>query len=128
MSDTGKVGVRYIVSDVSAAIAFYTQRLGFELEAHPAPGFAALQRGALRLLLNAPGSGGAGQSVGGAAPAPGGWNRIQIETHDLDAEVARLTTAGAAFRGGIVQGKGGRQIVLDDPAGNAIELFEPAAH
>jgi catechol 2,3-dioxygenase-like lactoylglutathione lyase family enzyme len=123
-----RIGVRYIVNDVDAAIAFYTQQLGFELEAHPAPGFAALQRGGLRLLVNAPGTGGAGQAAGGVSPAPGGWNRFQIEVDDVDAEHARLQAAGVRTRGGVINGKGGRQLIVEDPAGNAIELFEPAAH
>ena len=118
--------VRYIVDDVDAAITFYTERLGFELEMHPAPGFAGLARGGLRLLLNAPsGPGGAAQAMpDGRTPEPGGWNRIQLEVEDLAAEVEALRASGATFRNDIVAGKGGKQILLDDPSGNPIELFE----
>jgi catechol 2,3-dioxygenase-like lactoylglutathione lyase family enzyme len=121
------VSVRYIVDDVDAAIGFYTERLGFTVELHPAPGFAMLSRGDLRLLLNAPGGpGGAAQPMpDGRMPAPGGWNRIQLEVDDLDREVETLRQAGAEFRNDIVTGFGGRQILLEDPAGNPIELFEP---
>ncbi len=122
------VSVRYIVDDVDAAITFYTERLGlgFVLERHPAPPFAILSRGDLRLLLNAPGAGGAGHAMpAGRLPQPGGWNRIQIEVQDLVSEVERLRRAGAHFRNDIVIGNGGKQILLEDPAGNPIELFEP---
>jgi len=120
------VSVRYIVNDVDAAIAFYTQCLGFVIDLHPAPGFASLSRGELRLLLNAPGAGGAGQAMpDGRKPEPGGWNRIQLEVNDLDSKVETLRKAGAHFRNNIVTGFGGKQILLDDPAGNPIELFEP---
>jgi catechol 2,3-dioxygenase-like lactoylglutathione lyase family enzyme len=122
------VSVRYIVDDVDAAIAFYTDHLGFDVEMHPAPGFAILTRGDLRLLLNAPnGPGGAAQPMpDGRRPEPGGWNRIQLEVDDLAGEVETLRAAGAGFRNEIVTGRGGKQILLDDPAGNPIELFEPA--
>ncbi len=116
--------MRYIVNDIEKSIAFYRDYLGFALEINAPPGFAALSRGDLRLFINAPGAGGAGKA--GGQPEPGGWNRCQIETDDLDAMVAKLSGAGLSFRGDIVDGKGGRQIVLDDPSGNAIELFEPA--
>jgi catechol 2,3-dioxygenase-like lactoylglutathione lyase family enzyme len=120
------VSVRYIVDDVASAITFYTTHLDFRVEFHPAPGFARLSRGNLRLLLNAPGAGGAGQVMpDGHQPAPGGWNRIQIEVEDLAAAVERLRQAGARFRNDIVVGNGGQQILLDDPAGNCIELFQP---
>jgi catechol 2,3-dioxygenase-like lactoylglutathione lyase family enzyme len=118
---------RYIVDDVENAIAFYADRLGFEVRMHPAPGFAMLARGDLRLLLNSPGGpGGAAQPTpDGRVPEPGGWNRIQLEVDDLEAEVERLRAAGTSFRNEIVTGRGGRQILLDDPSGNPIELFEP---
>jgi catechol 2,3-dioxygenase-like lactoylglutathione lyase family enzyme len=119
------VSVRYIVDRVDEAIEFYTKHLDFQLDIHPAPGFAMLSRGNLRLLLNAPGAGGAGQAMpDGRKPAPGGWNRIQIEVEDLAAKVELLRQAGAHFRNDIVIGNGGKQILLDDPAGNCIELFE----
>ena len=121
-----KVNVRYIVSDVAEAIPFYTDMLGFKLEMHPAPGFASLSRGDLRLYLNRPGAGGAGQSMpDGQTPVPGGWNRIQIEVEDLQATVDKLKTAGGCFRNEIVTGNGGKQILIDDPSGNPIELFQP---
>jgi catechol 2,3-dioxygenase-like lactoylglutathione lyase family enzyme len=121
------IRVRYIVDDVDAAVGFYSGMLGFTVEMHPAPAFAALRRGELLLYLNRPGAGGGGQAMeDGAVPAPGGWNRIQIVVEDLDAEVARLRAAGAGFRNDIVSGIGGRQILLQDPSGNLIELFEPA--
>jgi catechol 2,3-dioxygenase-like lactoylglutathione lyase family enzyme len=121
-----KVNVRYIVNDVDAAIPFYTGMLGFKVEMHPAPGFASLSRGDLQLLLNRPGAGGAGQAMkDGQHPTPGGWNRIQIEVDNLEATVEKLRGAGARFRNEIVTGNGGKQILLEDPSGNAIELFQP---
>jgi catechol 2,3-dioxygenase-like lactoylglutathione lyase family enzyme len=118
--------MRYIVSDVDEAIAFYTALLGFEVEMHPAPGFAALSKDDLQLLLNRPGAGGAGQSLpGDQTPGPGGWNRFQLSVTDLDATVAQLKDAGARFRSDIVTGNGGRQILVDDPSGNPVELFQP---
>lgn len=123
-----KVRVRYIVADVDAAIAFYTELLGFQVDLQPAPGFASLSRGALQLLLNRPGAGGAGQAMpDGQMPAPGGWNRIQIEVDDLPATVARLKDEGCRFRNEIVVGQGGKQVLVDDPSGNPVELFEPAS-
>lgn len=120
------VSVRYIVDDVDVAIEFYTQHLDFRLDLHPAPGFARLSRGNLHLLLNSPGAGGAGQSMpDGRAPVPGGWNRIQLEVNDLASTVESLRKTGARFRNDIVIGNGGKQILLEDPAGNCIELFEP---
>lgn len=122
------VSVRYIVDDVDAAIEFYEGLLGFTVVMHPAPGFASLARGDLRLLLSRPGAGGAGQATpDGRMPAPGGWNRIQIETDDLPAMVGRLRAASCRFRTEIVQGNGGRQILAEDPSGNLVELFEPGA-
>lgn len=123
----GGISVRYFVADVDAAIPFYTDRLGFRLDMHPAPGFASLSRGDLRLLLNRPGAGGAGQAMpDGRVPAPGGWNRIQIEVEDLSVLVGTLKAAGCRFRNDIVAGMGGRQIIVEDPSGNPVELFEPA--
>jgi catechol 2,3-dioxygenase-like lactoylglutathione lyase family enzyme len=120
------VSVRYIVNDVDAAIAFYTEALGFKLDMHPAPGFAALSRGELRMLLNKPGAGGAGQATpDGKSPAPGGWNRIQIEMPDLAGTVETLKARGVRFRNRIVEGNGGKQILAEDPSGNPVELFEP---
>lgn len=120
------VNVRYIVDDLDAAIAFYSGSLGFRVERHPGPGFAMLSRGELRLLLNsATGSGGAAQAMpDGRRPEPGGWNRIQLEVDDLAREVQTLRRSGARFRNDIVAGNGGRQILVEDPAGNPIELFE----
>lgn len=121
------VSVRYIVDDVEAAISFYCGRLGFVEQMHPAPTFAMLTRGDLRLILSAPGGGpGGGQAMpDGRRPEPGGWNRFALEVADLDAEVARLRGADVRFRNEIVSGVGGRQILLEDPSGNPIELFEP---
>ncbi len=121
------VSVRYIVQDVDAAIAFYTRHLGFHEEMHPAPTFAMLSRGDLRLLLSAPsGEGGGGQAMpDGTMPEPGGWNRVSLEVTDLAAMVEELRKAGVHFRNEIFTGVGGKQILLDDPSGNPIELFEP---
>ena len=120
------VRVRYIVDDVDAAISFYTEQLGFKVDMRPAPGFAALSRGDLQILFNRPGGGGgAGQSMpDGQAPAPGGWNRIQLEVEDLERTVDTLRSSGARFRNEIVNGNGGKQILLEDPSGNPIELFQ----
>jgi catechol 2,3-dioxygenase-like lactoylglutathione lyase family enzyme len=121
------VSVRYITDDVDAAVDFYVERLGFDVDMRPGPGFAMLSRGTLRLLLNQPGAGGAGEPMpDGRRPEPGGWNRIQIEVSDLEGEVAALRAAGVSFRGEIITGRGGSQILLDDPAGNPVELFQPA--
>ena len=121
------VQVRYIVHDIDAAIAFYTKELGFKLEMHPAPPFAMLSRGDLRLVLSAPNpSGGGGQSMpDGTRPVPGGWNRFAIEVTDLAGTVVELRKSGARFRNDIVTGVGGKQILLEDPSGNPIELFQP---
>jgi catechol 2,3-dioxygenase-like lactoylglutathione lyase family enzyme len=121
------ISVRYIVDDVDAAIPFYRDMLGFKVDFHPAPGFAALSLGDLRLLLNRPGAGGAGQVMrDGSAPAPGGWNRFQIEVDDLEKTVERLREKGCRFRSEIIAGNGGKQVLVDDPSGNPVELFEPA--
>jgi catechol 2,3-dioxygenase-like lactoylglutathione lyase family enzyme len=121
------VSVRYIVDDVDTAIAFYCTHLGFQEVMHPAPAFAMLSRGDLRLVLSSPGGGpGGGQAMpDGTLPAPGGWNRFSIEVTDLEATVERLRATGAHFRNDIVTGVGGKQILLDDPSGNPVELFEP---
>jgi catechol 2,3-dioxygenase-like lactoylglutathione lyase family enzyme len=121
------VSVRYIVDDVDTAIEFYRDLLGFEVVMHPAPMFAMLARGDLRLLLSAPsGQGGGGQVLAdGRSPEPGGWNRFQIEVHGIEAEVERLKVAGASFRSEILRGIGGDQVLIEDPSGNAVELFEP---
>jgi len=121
------VAVRYMVHNVDEAMVFYMQHLGFQVEMHPGPGFASLSRGNLRLLLSAlGGSGGAAQTMAdGRSPEPGGWNRIQIEIDNLADLVERLRSDGAHFRNDIVSGNGGKQILLDDPSGNPIELFEP---
>ncbi len=121
------VQVRYIVNDVDEAIAFYTSQLEFELVMHPAPQFAMLARGDLRLVLSAPGGvGGGGQAMpDGTRPHPGGWNRFAVEVDDLEATVARLQQGGAHFRNTIVTGVGGKQVIVDDPSGNPVELFQP---
>jgi catechol 2,3-dioxygenase-like lactoylglutathione lyase family enzyme len=121
------VQVRYIVHEVGPAIAFYTAQLGFKLEMHPAPAFAMLSRGELRLVLSAPNAaaGGGAAMPDGSMPAPGGWNRFAIEVEDLATFVERLRAAGARFRNDIVTGIGGKQILLEDPSGNPIELFQP---
>jgi catechol 2,3-dioxygenase-like lactoylglutathione lyase family enzyme len=121
------VSVRYIVDDVDAAITFYCGHLGFEEVMHPAPTFAMLARGDLRLVLSAPsGAGGGGQSMpDGTKPEPGGWNRFMLEVPDLATIVSELRAADVGFRNDIVTGVGGKQILLDDPSGNPIELFEP---
>jgi catechol 2,3-dioxygenase-like lactoylglutathione lyase family enzyme len=121
------VSVRYIVNDVAEAIEFYGRHLGFHEDMHPAPAFAMMSRGELRLVLSAPGGGpGGGQAMpDGTLPSPGGWNRFTIEVTDLDDMVRRLRADGARFRNDIVSGVGGRQILLEDPSGNPVELFEP---
>jgi catechol 2,3-dioxygenase-like lactoylglutathione lyase family enzyme len=121
------VGVRYIVTDVDAAIEFYCERLGFHEDMHPAPAFAMLSRGDLRLVLSAPGGGpGGGQAMpDGSLPEPGGWNRFQLEVSDLASTVDELRGHGARFRSDIIVGVGGKQIVVEDPSGNPVELFEP---
>ncbi len=119
--------VRYMVDDVQAAIDFYTSYLGFELRFSAAPAFADLTRGNLRLLLAGPGSSAGRPMPDGRKPGPGGWNRIHFIVPDITAEVARLRAEGVRFRNDIVTGPGGKQILVEDPAGNVVELFEPAA-
>ena len=120
------VNVRYMVDDVEAAIAFYTTHFGFKLRSSAAPAFADIVRGDLRLLLSGPKSSAGRPMPDGRQPGPGGWNRIHFIVEDIDTEVARLRAAGVRFRSDIISGPGGKQIVLDDPSGNPIELFQPA--
>lgn len=121
------INIRYIVDDVDAAVQFYTTQLRFDVAMRPGPGFAILRRDELRLLLNSPsGGGGAGETLSdGSRPTPGGWNRFQLEVDDLDDVVARLADAGVPLRGEVITGRGGRQALVPDPAGNLVELFEP---
>jgi catechol 2,3-dioxygenase-like lactoylglutathione lyase family enzyme len=121
------VSVRYIVDDVDAAIAFYRTHLGFQEVMHPAPTFAMLSRGDLRLVLSAPGGGPGGGAAmpDGTMPAPGGWNRFTLEVDDVDGMAGRLRAAGVHFRNEVVDGVGGRQVLVDDPSGNPVELFQP---
>src|SRR5690348_9235657 len=121
------VNVRYMVDDVDEAIAFYTKFLDFELLNNAAPAFADARRGNLRLLLAGPTSSAGRPMPDGVKPGPGGWNRIHFVVDDLDGEVARLRAGGARFRNDVVEGPGGRQILLQDPSGNVVELFQPAA-
>ena len=120
------VNVRYMVDDVQAAVDFYTGHLGFALRFSAAPAFADVTRGNLRLLLSGPKSSAGRPMPDGRNPAPGGWNRIHLIVDDIAAEVERLRAAGLTFRNDIVKGPGGQQILLDDPSGNPIELFQPA--
>jgi catechol 2,3-dioxygenase-like lactoylglutathione lyase family enzyme len=126
MSNNEMVSVRYMVDDVDDAITYYTKFLDFELITHPGPPFADVKRGNLRLLLSGPQSSAGRPMPDGAKPGPGGWNRIHLIVDDLDTEVTRLRNAGAQFRNDIVEGPGGKQILLQDPSGNVIELFQPA--
>jgi len=121
------VSVRYIVTDVDQAIEFYRDRLGFEVVMHPAPSFAMLSRGDLRLVLSSPGGGPGGGAAmpDGTLPTPGGWNRFSLEVDDLDAVVSEMRAGGARFRNDIVDGVGGRQVLVEDPSGNPVELFQP---
>jgi catechol 2,3-dioxygenase-like lactoylglutathione lyase family enzyme len=120
------VSVRYMVDDVEDAVAFYTNHFGFELRSNATPAFADVVRGDLRLLLSGPASSAGRPMPDGRTPAPGGWNRIHFIVEDIAAEVERLRSAGLTFRNDIVSGPGGQQILLEDPAGNPIELFQPA--
>ena len=120
------VNVRYMVDDVDAAVAFYTAHLGFTLISKTAPAFADVARGDLRLLLSGPSSSAGRAMPDGRQPGPGGWNRLQLVVDDIAAEVERLRGAGLSFRNDIVRGPGGAQILVDDPSGNPIELFQPA--
>ena len=120
------VNVRYMVDDVEGAVGFYTTHFGFAVRSNHAPAFADVVRGNLRLLNSGPASSAGRPMPDGRTPGPGGWNRIQIEVSDLEREVTALRASGASFRGEIISGRGGSQILLDDPAGNPIELFEPA--
>jgi catechol 2,3-dioxygenase-like lactoylglutathione lyase family enzyme len=120
------ISVRYMVDDVEEAVVFYTTFLGFEVLTN-FPAFADVARGKLRLLLSGPKSSAGRPMPDGAKPGPGGWNRIHLIVDDIDAEVARLRVAGARFRNDILEGPGGKQILLQDPSGNVVELFQPAA-
>ena len=122
------VNVRYMVHDIDAAIAFYTTHLGFQLLTRQAPAFADVKRGDLRLLLSARTSSAGRPMPDGRQPVPGGWNRIHLIVDDIEAEVARLRAAGVPFRNDIIKGPGGSQVLIDDPSGNPIELFQPAGH
>jgi catechol 2,3-dioxygenase-like lactoylglutathione lyase family enzyme len=119
------VNVRYIVDDVEAAVDFYTRHFGFTLQSNQSPAFADVLRGNLRLLLSGPKSSAARPMPDGRQPEPGGWNRIHLIVDDIAAEVERLRAAGLTFRNDIISGPGGKQIILDDPSGNPIELFQP---
>ena len=121
------VNVRYMVDDVEVALAFYTQHLGFEERGNAAPAFADVTRGNLRLLLSGPLSSAGRAMPDGAKPGPGGWNRIHLIVDDIEVEVARLREVGVTFRNDIVTGPGGSQILLEDPSGNYVELFQPAS-
>ena len=118
--------VRYMIDDVPAAIAFYTEHLGFTLETDASPAFASVVRGRLRLLLSGARSSGARPMLDGRTPEPGGWTRILVPVDDIEREVARLRAAGLTFRNDIVRGVGGSQVLLDDPSGNPVELFQPS--
>ena len=127
MATDETVNVRYMVDDVAAAIDFYTTHLGFQVNMMAAPAFADVTRGNLRLLLSGPGSSAGRPMSDGAQPGPGGWNRIHLITPDLDQEIARLKGEGVTFRNDVVKGPGGSQVLVQDPDGNLIELFQPAA-
>jgi catechol 2,3-dioxygenase-like lactoylglutathione lyase family enzyme len=121
------VSVRYMVDDVQASVDFYTEVLGFEVLTNFPPAFADVARGRLRVLLSGPTSSAGRPMPDGEKPGPGGWNRIHLIVDDVDAEVARLREAGATFRNDVLSGPGGKQVLLQDPSGNVIELFQPAA-
>jgi catechol 2,3-dioxygenase-like lactoylglutathione lyase family enzyme len=125
--DDEMVSVRYLVDDVEASIAFYTGLLGFDVLTAAPPAFADVKRGSLRLLLSGPKSSAGRPMDDGATPGPGGWNRIHLIVDDVEADVQRLRDAGATFRNPIVEGPGGKQVLLEDPSGNFVELFQPAA-
>ena len=127
IQDTDTVHVRYMVDDIAAAVNFYTTHLGFTLLTNQGPAFADVERGNLRLLLSGRTSSAGRPMPDGRQPGPGGWNRIHLLVDDINAEVARLRAAGVSFRNDVVTGPGGKQILLDDPSGNPIELFQPAA-
>jgi catechol 2,3-dioxygenase-like lactoylglutathione lyase family enzyme len=124
--DNDTINVRYMVDDVDEAVDFYTRYLGFSVLSHPAPAFADVSRGKLRLLLSGPMSSAGRPMPDGRKPEPGGWNRIHFTVDDIESEVARLREAGATFRNDIVTGPGGSQTLLEDPSGNVVELFQPA--
>jgi catechol 2,3-dioxygenase-like lactoylglutathione lyase family enzyme len=124
--DNHTVNVRYMVDDVDEAVAFYTKVLGFELLTSASPAFADVRRGNLRLLISGPTSSAGRAMPDGAKPGPGGWNRIHFVVDDIDAEIARLREAGASFRNEVVRGPGGSQILVNDPSGNLVEIFQPA--
>jgi catechol 2,3-dioxygenase-like lactoylglutathione lyase family enzyme len=126
MRNDETVNVRYMVDDVDASVAFYTEQLGFELLTSAAPAFADVKRGNLRLLLAGPKSSAGRPMPDGRQPGPGGWNRIHFLVDDIDTEVEKLRANGARFRNDIVSGPGGKQILLEDPSGNVVELFQPA--
>jgi catechol 2,3-dioxygenase-like lactoylglutathione lyase family enzyme len=126
MPDEETVNVRYMVDDVEEAIAFYTELLGFDLLSSASPAFADVRRGNLRLLLAGPTSSAGRPMPDGTKPGPGGWNRIHFIVDDIDTEVARLRDVGARFRNDIIEGPGGKQILLEDPSDNVVELFQPA--
>jgi predicted enzyme related to lactoylglutathione lyase len=126
VSDDEIVNVRYMVDDVDEAVRFYTRLLDFEVLTNAAPAFADVKRGRLRLLLSGPKSSAGRAMDDGARPGPGGWNRVHFIVDDLDREVARLNDAGGTFRNRVIEGPGGKQILLEDPSGNFVELFEPA--
>lgn len=128
MSTDETVSVRYLVDDVEQSIAFYTALLGFEVLTSFPPAFADVQRGNLRLLLSGPASSAGRPMSDGEMPGPGGWNRIHLIVDDIDSEVEQLRSVGAAFRNDVVVGPGGKQILLQDPSGNFVELFQPARH